>query len=435
MFSMQLLRKLRKDQHAPNVVTYNVLINASARSMYWESALSLLSTMARTEVEADLVSFNSAISASEKAWQWPHAVWLFSDYTNRYERQELSSEARAPDVKFLGSVVSACGKGQQWEMALQYQGSAASMRLVPSVIVYSASLAACSESSRWQQVVMLLAEMRKTLRQATAVVSVRTALDSLEQGGTAGCLRRLLPVVRKALVQLLLHASAIGAASRRGVPLPVDSKDNVFGLACEAESLSEAHRGAGDWPAKALFTAFDRLLLRPMQQELEKIVNLQLQASSTADSRHLRRRALSSRGAGSRLQNDVLERQFGFGHRASSLALEQLSLSPWSDFRREKSSYDIPPAGKDMLVKVLAGSRSGDEGRFPEDRKAILADAEGDSHGDSEDGREPANDVVCLRVPVGTYLVAVVDFRLELAEGAAGTIEDLAAVGYRGVPR
>ncbi|CAK0878225.1 unnamed protein product [Prorocentrum cordatum] len=98
-----------------------------------------------------LVSYGVGISACEKGEQWQMALSLL---------REMWEAKLEPTVIGYSAGINACQKGEQWQRALALLGEMREAKLEPGVTVYSAEIRACERCGQWRQALLLLGDMR-----------------------------------------------------------------------------------------------------------------------------------------------------------------------------------------------------------------------------------------------------------------------------------
>ena len=59
----------------------------------------------------------------------------------------------------FGAVISACGRGEQWEKALQLLNEMALFFAAPNAVIFNAAISSCEKAGQWQLAVQLLSTM------------------------------------------------------------------------------------------------------------------------------------------------------------------------------------------------------------------------------------------------------------------------------------
>eukprot|EP00434_Breviolum_minutum_P038672 symbB.v1.2.034310.t2/scaffold4407.1/size40053/1 len=101
------------------------------------------------EVQVDIITYASVITACEKIGQWQLALSALSEHKQRQLQTDLIT---------YNSAISACEKGSQWEHALDLLRQV-EISLKPDVITCSAAISACEKSDEWQRAIQLLTDM------------------------------------------------------------------------------------------------------------------------------------------------------------------------------------------------------------------------------------------------------------------------------------
>ena len=71
----------------------------------------------------------------------------------------MSSERVSPNEVSFSAGISACEKGDRWQVALEILSEMATSEASPNVFSYSACISACERASQWQLALVLLAQM------------------------------------------------------------------------------------------------------------------------------------------------------------------------------------------------------------------------------------------------------------------------------------
>ncbi|CAK9101435.1 Pentatricopeptide repeat-containing protein MRL1 [Durusdinium trenchii] len=182
-------------------------MSACEKAAEWEVALLLLETAEQRQLQTDVISHNAAISACEKAGEWRIALHLFSllpkpsvisynallsatataTQTTWCLALALLNEAvqqRLADVITFNAAISACGRSERWEEALELLRETHRLRLGRNVITFSAAVTACEKSQRWQSGLLLLADASAQLGHAQIdLVIYNAAISACEKAG------------------------------------------------------------------------------------------------------------------------------------------------------------------------------------------------------------------------------------------------------------
>ena len=117
------------------------VVSACAASAVWEATLELL------KGGLDVVACSSAITACERGQQWEVATTLL---------QEMHGQRVEPNVITYNAAMSACEKGNSWQCAFELFAEMVELKISPSVISYGAAIAACRRASFWERALDLL---------------------------------------------------------------------------------------------------------------------------------------------------------------------------------------------------------------------------------------------------------------------------------------
>eukprot|EP00435_Cladocopium_sp_Y103_P051295 s552_g15.t2 len=182
-----------------NVYHYGAAMAAYERLGNWQGALDLLCSMHANDVSPDLVTCNTAISACSKGEQWQLALYLLQDLV----------AVRVADCVSYNSAVSACCAGSEWKKVFQILQLMAFNSILPDSITFNGAMAACSKVGRWQFSIHFLDAMPAG-RPDPSAFSYGTAIDSCCH--TALWDTALLILEKVGEVKLKTNAVMFGAA-------------------------------------------------------------------------------------------------------------------------------------------------------------------------------------------------------------------------------
>eukprot|EP00434_Breviolum_minutum_P018622 symbB.v1.2.016429.t1/scaffold1120.1/size138809/10 len=161
-------------QWRPNVVVYNSAI-ASCGSAQWQVALALMEDLEHRGLRPDAITCGSLVAACEGS-EWPMALQLLK------ERSDLRNMVSA------STVISACAKAQETEIALSLLQALPGMQIQPSAASFNAASISCS----WQKGLQLLLAANDAGIKATSR-SFMAGLKALEKGS---CWQTVLTLMR-----------------------------------------------------------------------------------------------------------------------------------------------------------------------------------------------------------------------------------------------
>ena len=273
----------------------NVGISSCASLLNWRVALALLHCDSLKSLSAsgdwpDLIAYNTVLGSCTQLESWQFALLLF---------QQLQIAKLEPDTTTFHAILEACAVGQAWECALGILKDMASFSF-PFGIARNLAASACQAANRIHEARQLLVqnlhETVETAESAADTVTFKAILDLSECGDPAllsqapGCLEALASRARGNLVD--------GAEGLNAVP-------RMLGPAAQAVVAAEIlhwHQSLGEELCQQL-----RLRVgTPAQQQLYQLCQ---------------RKPKESFG---RLQNHILERQFGLSPALSLKLLSEL---------------------------------------------------------------------------------------------------------------
>lgn len=156
---------------------YGSCIGAVAHSGRWQEALNLLRRMRGEGIAPTTPVFNAAIKACSRGGQLKAVFALLDEmcaggdpspavalattrHTRSFPRRRIHHSSK-PDIQTFNTVISACGRAGEWELALEVMSQAKERRgLRLTRVTYNAAIAACGKGGRVERAVELLGEMR-----------------------------------------------------------------------------------------------------------------------------------------------------------------------------------------------------------------------------------------------------------------------------------
>lgn len=194
----QLLDVMKSRGVPPNLVCVNGALSASARCGEWTEALDLLHSMTQSYgLEPDVYSYAAALDACDKASQWEAALQLLASMrgsgdsgggsgdimggvncssltdTGVSNGGSSSSSVRVrPNAHCYAAAIGACGRGGQWQKALELLDTVEKTTgLPPNVVCWNVAASACRFAGEWQAAVALLNRMADQASAAQAELS------------------------------------------------------------------------------------------------------------------------------------------------------------------------------------------------------------------------------------------------------------------------
>eukprot|EP00438_Fugacium_kawagutii_P026167 Skav209868 [mRNA] locus=scaffold590:61319:65784:+ [translate_table: standard] len=177
--AIHLLREV-SEQVVPSVISYSAAITSCGAE--WRIAVHLLDTMLHEEILPNVITYNSLVNACEKGLQWELALHIF----------ETCQKHFSVDSILRSSVISACGTASEWLIALHFfqnseiegkdsgefsEGQAESESLVAAIV-------ACERGCQWQFALQLLhAMLRLRLDDVTSCTASTAAISACENCG------------------------------------------------------------------------------------------------------------------------------------------------------------------------------------------------------------------------------------------------------------
>ena len=125
-----------------------------------------------------IVSFNAAISACEKGERWELAVWLLVQVL---AARGIARQAGPADITTFNAAISACEKGARWTLAIHILRHMLQLRLHPGLPGCSAALSACGRAGRWVWALKLFGHLRD-IQPSLDLAACNAALSAFEKG-------------------------------------------------------------------------------------------------------------------------------------------------------------------------------------------------------------------------------------------------------------
>ena len=133
--------------------------------------------------------------------------------------EEMQRRGSQPNVITWNAAISACGKGAQWERALEMLEEMQRRGLQPNVITWSAAISACAKGAQWERALELFEEMQRRGLQPD-VITWNAAISSCQQSGSLD-----------QAIDLFLEAQSIGIYSLWLNPATIDLHDLPLSVA------------------------------------------------------------------------------------------------------------------------------------------------------------------------------------------------------------
>eukprot|EP00439_Symbiodinium_sp_Y106_P068239 s2092_g11.t1 len=205
--ALELVQALQQQGLRADIFTWNAALSACASAGNWEQACEVLNSMQLARLRADAVSCSAAVAACAGASRWDLALHLFFSMqgascaadriawntvvaaVTTWELsmqllQEMDQAKFEPDVVAFSSVVGCCAEdssADSWLAALAILQSLGAQRLSPNEVTYSAAITALGRAQQWQRALETLAVA--TAARAAPVAVWNAAIDACERGG------------------------------------------------------------------------------------------------------------------------------------------------------------------------------------------------------------------------------------------------------------
>ena len=213
---------------APNVVAFGAALDSCQRSGEWTFGCELLQRICATQLQTSAPAVGAAITAAGNCQQWSHTLALLKKArgmsiltsapaigaamsacegatedvdlaaTNLWQQVLGLFQLGAligVDLPMLGSAVSACSKGQQWERGLFVLAFGRALCIEPGLVVVNSALDGMDRVGRWAEATSLLESISGTVVQLDSL-GLRSTMQAAEAGHspvqTPGSIRQLV---------------------------------------------------------------------------------------------------------------------------------------------------------------------------------------------------------------------------------------------------
>lgn len=150
--TLGLLEEMRKNRVDPTGICYGGAIAACEAANAWAWTLELFREMHRLggSFGGGFEAYKAGLRAYAEVGNWVRALRILQLLYG-----DAEGGGKGPDVMSMNSVLTACERGSQWEVAL---GLYENMRLrgpEPSSVTFGAALAACAAGHQWARALQL----------------------------------------------------------------------------------------------------------------------------------------------------------------------------------------------------------------------------------------------------------------------------------------
>ncbi|CAM9860481.1 unnamed protein product, partial [Ectocarpus sp. 12 AP-2014] len=198
----------------PDAFCFNICIDACAKGRLHEKAKALLGVMRSDGVAPDVVSFNSVINALGMAGLWKEALGVMEEM--------VMDGGVTPNSVTYASAINACGNSRQLDRALGLLKEARLAGIEVGASAYNAAIAACGHAGSADEALPLLKEMEERRVPRTVITYSLNLFQKMISEG-------ILP--NAITYNALIHASAGGGLKPGGgtVSSPVSEERGRIG--------------------------------------------------------------------------------------------------------------------------------------------------------------------------------------------------------------
>ena len=381
--AIQILSKASEWRALVGLGMYNAVLGALSSSRSWERALRFFERLDHYTLEADAVTLNTLTSSYESGFQWQLALCTLMSF---------GEHSIQPDVRAFNIAIASSAAVQNWHAALALMGWMGETQqeergVWPDLITYNTVLGACKQQESWHISLLLLRALQDSEGFQPDINSYMETLGACALGHAWESALGLLEEMNSASLPLGIARNLAASACRWARPqeaeellrenLRAGSSDGVtftfkaiLGLvesdaltqlgpfcleALSAECAKEIEEAAEVVIAVAILHWHESLRAEVYQRLLRHLGN-----SARIELKRLSSPDLSLSGNLERLENPILERQFGLSPLLTLSILEDLkkSCSPasWRYRARlgarsfEVDSFDEDPTSKDLAA-------------------------------------------------------------------------------------
>eukprot|EP00913_Durusdinium_trenchii_P013765 g12925.t1 len=160
------------------------------------------------DLQPNTIVFNSTLSACAKGEEWEVPLCLL---------EALRFESLQCSLVTYNAAISASAKGSQWQLALAFLSQVGGSRIEPDIITYNSTMAACDAAGRSYLAICLLQQIQARKVQAT-IITYNTAISACAKNGWWQEALELLWAINSQDLQgnVVTFTSAISACSQDG---------------------------------------------------------------------------------------------------------------------------------------------------------------------------------------------------------------------------
>ena len=340
--------------YAPSVGIYNTALGACCSTRQWERALSLFEIGCNLELQPDVIMLTTVMSACQAGFKWEHAISTLLSFGDRHVEPDATAcnvatsscaslhnwrvalallysiEGVAwPDLVTFNTVLGSCAQPESWQMGLCLLQDVRATKLSPDLATFHASLEACCAGHAWEAALLILedmvmASMPLGIARNLAAMTCQCAM----QGAVAGELlaSNLGASIESDAVtfKTVLGLAEEGNELRLQAPACLQALTSWAQDSLTPEEVPSLAQGAMLGPAQAVVAT--EILHWHGGLHVDLYCHLARRVGVPVKTQ-LAGLCQGMRADSSRLQNAVLERQFGLSPLLSLSILEELGFS------------------------------------------------------------------------------------------------------------
>eukprot|EP00434_Breviolum_minutum_P003290 symbB.v1.2.002896.t3/scaffold156.1/size293155/8 len=143
------LERMKEKLLVPNVVNYTPVIASSGAELFWQKSLEVLwgALLVVKGKGNSATCYNFVLSACDKSMKWQHALEIFTTLKSKRLEATLIS---------FNTLMSALGGSKKWQHALHMMRLQQEYQVQANAITYACAMDACLHASQWRWTILQL---------------------------------------------------------------------------------------------------------------------------------------------------------------------------------------------------------------------------------------------------------------------------------------
>ena len=202
--SVEALEKIKRKRMLPEARTYNSIISACGKANKGAMAMDVYQMMLKDGVGPTNTTYTSAISACGRSGMVEEAMGLY---------RAMPSMGCQPNVITFSSLISVCERVGEMQLALTILDEMRGMGVAPNVVTYNGLLGCFAKAGAWQDALATVEEMQ----------SKRIDLDAMSYSAVVTACSRAVPSKWREAIQFAEDAN------KRGLKLEAGAYTSLLG--------------------------------------------------------------------------------------------------------------------------------------------------------------------------------------------------------------